>query len=144
VGAGTLSLRYAPRYPGWKPGCVGQVEQEDLYRYDRASDRVARARRETFNAWHRELHAHVARLFGALAADDRRALAVLVPDETVRARLPRRLTPEPACDALDPDVPGRVVVAATEEAAAGRAPWSLSWARVGRGWRLAGAAPVLD
>jgi len=40
------------------------------------------------------------------------------------------------------------VVAATEERAAGarapRSPWSLWWSRDPRGWRLAGAAPVLQ
>ena len=84
----------------------------------------------------------------AVESGDRRALAELAADPALRARLPQALVPEPACDAANAESPGTVVVAATEERGAGapapRSPWSLWWSRDPRGWRLAGAAPVLQ
>lgn len=148
VGAGEILLRYELRYPGWKPGCDGQTEQEELLRHVAATDGIATVRRQTYNAWHRDLARAVARFFAAVESGDRRALAELVPDPALRARLPQALVPEPACDAANADSPGTVVVAATEERAAGArapgSPWSLWWSRDPRGWRLAGAAPVLQ
>ena len=57
----------------------------------------------------------MARFFVAVESGDRRALAELVPDPALRARLPQALVPEPACDAANAESPGTVVVAATEE-----------------------------
>ena len=149
VGAGEILLRYELRYPGWKPGCDGQTEQEELLRHVAATDGIATVRRRTHNAWHRDLARAVARFFVAVESGDRRALAELVPDPALRARLPQALVPEPACDAANAESPGTVVVAATEERGAGapapRSPWSLWWSPDPRGWwRLAGAAPVLQ
>jgi hypothetical protein len=144
VRSGTVFVRSELRYPGWKPGCDGQAEQEDDFRWVPAADTLRLARRQIFNGWHRELQASVARFFKALGEGDRRALAELVPDSAVRSRLPARLIPEPACEFQNPDTPGTVVVAATEERPGGRAPWSLWWSRAPRGWRVAGVAPVLQ
>ena len=148
VGAGEILLRYELRYPGWKPGCDGQTEQEELLRHVAATDGIAIVRRQTYNGWHRDLARAVARFFAAVESGDRRALAELVPDPALRARLPQALVAEPACDAANAESPGTVVVAATEERAAGarapRSPWSLWWSRDPRGWRLAAAAPVLQ
>lgn len=148
VGAGEILLRYELRYPGWKPGCDGQTEQEELLRHVAATDGIATARRQTYNGWHRDLARAVARFFAAVESGDRRALAELVPDPALRARLPHALVAEPACDAANAESPGTVVVAATEERAADarapRSPWSLWWSRDPRGWRLAAAAPVLQ
>jgi hypothetical protein len=148
VASGAIDLRYELRYPGWKPGCDGQAEQEEVFRHVPTTDAVVSARRQTFNAWHRDLSREVMRFFAAVERRDRRALAELVPDATLRARLPGGLVPEPACDAANPESPNTVVVAATDERAddraAPRSPWSLWWSRQGRGWRLAGAAPVLQ
>jgi hypothetical protein len=134
-----LRLRYELHYPGWAPGCEGQTEQEDVYRIAPAQSTVTRVSRHEHNAWHRELRAVVDRFFGALAPRDEPALAAVVPDRELRARLPA-LTPEPACDAADG---GRDVVsiAATAE---DRRPWTVTFRRVGGRWRLTAASPVLQ
>ena len=150
VRRGEVRVRYELHYPGWKPGCEGQTEHEDLYRPAAGTDGVALAQRRVFNGWHRDLGAIVTRFFSALAGGDARSLGEIVPDSRLRARLPRGLRPEPACEAQSPDAPGLVVVAATDEpgrdarAPAG-APWSLWWTRAGGGaWRLSAAERVLQ
>src|SRR5258707_683384 len=100
VRPGEIRLRYELRYPGWTPGCDGQTEQEDVYRLAPAQSTLTRVSRQQHNAWHRDLHAAVARLFAALAEGDEPSLATVVPDAALRARLPA-LGPEPACDAAD-------------------------------------------
>ena len=149
-----VSVRYELRYPGWKPGCEGQTEQEDIYRP--AGDLLALARRQVVNAWHRDLGTAVERLFTALERRDARRLSELVPDARLRSRLPAGLRPEPACEAQNPDTPGIVVVAATDEGRGAEArpdrgparapsPWSLWWTRAAGGsWRLSAAEPVLQ
>jgi len=134
-----IRLRYELHYPGWTPGCEGQTEQEDVYRLAPASGTITRVSRQQHNAWHRELHAAVARLFAALAEGDEPALASVVPDAALRARLPA-LAPEPACDAAD-GVRETVSIAATS---VDRRPWSLTFRRAGSRWRLTAAAPVLQ
>jgi hypothetical protein len=159
LGRGEISLRYELRYPGWKPGCEGQTEHEDLYRAGADGGAPVLARRHVLNGWHRDLGSVVSSFFSALAGGDVRRLAELVPDALLRSRLPAGLRPEPACEAQSPDMPGLVVVAATDEnlaAATGArasrpssnghapAPWSLWWTRAGSGaWRLSAAQPVL-
>jgi hypothetical protein len=148
LGVGEVVVRYELRYPGWKPGCDGQAEQEETFRHVAGSDTVASVRRQIFNAWHQDLAREVMRFFAAMESGDRRALAELVPDAALRARLPGGLVPEPACDVASNESPSTVVVAATDERGAdrprARSPWSLWWSRQGRGWRLVGAAPVLQ
>jgi hypothetical protein len=139
---GELTVRYQPRYPGWKPGCAGQTEQEDHYRLG-ADGALVLARRHVSNGWHRELGAAADRFFGALAAGDGRALALLVPAPALRARLPRSLVSEPVCEEA-PSGRGVVTVAATELRDGRRVPWALAWTRSAAGWRLAGAEPVLQ
>jgi hypothetical protein len=141
---GRLRVRYEVRYPGWQPGCDGETEQEDLYRAPPAGDGLVLRRRRIVNGWHRELHAAVTRLLAALRAGDARSVAELVPDAALRARLPRELEGEPACDQRLSDSPPTVVVAATRDHERQRAPWSLSWRRGPRGWRLSAASPVLQ
>lgn len=136
-----VTIRYELKYPGWKPGCEGQTEEEDLYQYVAARDRVILARRRTINGWHRELHSGaVSPLFHALAAGNQLALAQLVPDPAVRARLPRRLLPDQACDASDgPDSSHAVVAALAPEE---RRVWDLRFGQRGSGWRLVAASPL--
>ena len=153
VRRGEISIRYELRYPGWKPGCDGQTEQEDTYHI--AGDVPGLARRQVVNGWHRDLGTAVDRFFAALGRRDARRLSELVPDARVRSRLPAGLRPEPACEAQSPDAPGIVVVAATDEgrgdtapsgsfAARPPSPWSLWWTRAAGGaWRLSAAEPVL-
>ena len=142
--AGELVVRYEPRYPGWKPGCAEQFEHEDHYRLV-ATGGLALARRQVANAWRRELGAAADRLFRALAEDDARALA----SARARAR-PARAPPEapraePVCEQAGPAGPrGPVTVAATELRDGRRVPWVLTWTRGPAGWRLTGAAPVLE
>lgn len=153
VRRGEIALRYELRYPGWKPGCDGQTEQEDTY-HVAAGDVPGLARRTVVNGWHRDLGSAVDRFFAALRGRDARRLTELVPDARLRSRLPAGLRPEPACEAQSPDTPGMVVVAATDEgerassgAVAPRppSPWSLWWTRVAGGaWRLSAAEPVLQ
>jgi hypothetical protein len=131
-----LRIRYEVRYPGWAPGCEGQTEVEDVYRLS-ADGGFTRVARQEHNAWHRELHATVERLVGALASGDEAALAALVPDRGLRGQLPATLRPEPACDARE----GPAVSVA---AVADRQPWTLTFRRNGARWRLAGAKPVLQ
>jgi len=144
IAAGRITLRRELRYPGWKPGCDVQTEQEDRYRPDPGGG-LALAGRQVFNGWHRELQRSATRFFAALATGDRRTLAELVPDASLRARLPRGLLPEAACDSQNPDTPGTAIVAAAAPLPSGaRSPWSLWWGRRSSGWRLTGAAPVLE
>ena len=139
-GAEQVSFRYEVRYPGWKPGCDAQTEYEDLYRYAAARETFVLARRQVVNGWHREFHAALAQFLSALNAPDRRALARLVPDGALSARLPARLEPDLVCDGADGPSPRAVTVAAVEPA--GGRPWSLVFHRAGAAWRLAAAAPV--
>jgi hypothetical protein len=139
VRAAEVRLRYELHYPGWTPGCDGQTEQEDVYRLAPGQGTLARVSRLQHNAWHRELHASVARLFTALAEGDAPAVAAVVPDAALRSRLPT-LIAEPACDAAD-GVRETVSIAATT---ADRRPWSLTFRRTGARWRLAAASPVLQ
>jgi hypothetical protein len=138
-----LSLRYELRYAGWVPGCEGQTEQEDLYRYVPARGTFALAERRLHQAWHRQFHAAVDRFFAALRAGDARSLARLVPDPRVRAGLPAAgLEPEAACDAVQGASPATVSVPAALRPT-GR-PWALTFRRHGSGWRLVGAGPVIE
>jgi len=139
VRPGEIRLRYELHYPGWTPGCDGQTEQEDVYRLAPAQSTLTRVSRQQHNAWHRDLHAAVARLFAALAEGDEPSLAAVVPDTALRARLPA-LVPEPACDAAD-GVRETVSIAATS---VDRRPWSLTFRRAGVRWRLTAAAPVMQ
>jgi len=145
IKAGEIAIRHEPRYPGWKPGCPGQTEQTDLYRLDPRRGVPTLAGRHVVNGWHRELQAAVDRLLSALAAGRTAAVADLVPDRALRARLPAALAREPACDQVDGRTPPAVVVvAATEDRGAAMVPWSLTWRRAPKGWRLSAATPVLQ
>lgn len=134
-----LRVRYELRYPGWAPGCDGQTELEDVYRVG-AGGMVTRVSRQEHNAWHRELGAVVERLVSALAARDEATLSALVPDRTLRSRLPAGLAFDPACDARETAGGDAVSVAA----AADRHPWTLTFRRPGGRWRLTAAGPVLQ
>ena len=85
---GELVLRYQPHYPGWKPGCADQMEQEDHYRLA-ADGGLVVARRRVTNAWRRDLGAAADALFRALASDDVRTVARLVPAPAIRAAASR-------------------------------------------------------
>jgi hypothetical protein len=144
VQGGQVRLRYEARYPGWKPGCEDETEHEDVYRQPAGSDQLVLWHRRVVNGWHRELHAAVTRFFEALAADNRKTLAELVPDQSLRKRLPRQLEPDPACDQRNPRAPATVIVASRRGRDSEIEPWSLSWRLGPRGWRLAAALPVLQ
>jgi hypothetical protein len=135
-----IRIRYEVRYPGWTPGCEGQTEEEEIYRLAPGAAKFARVARHDVNAWHRDFRVSVARFFSALSAGDRAALSGLVPDPTVRGRLPRTLAAEPACDAADGANPERVSVAAS----GAEGPWELTWQRTGSRWRLVHANPVIQ
>jgi hypothetical protein len=136
-----VTIRYEVRYPGWKPGCDGQTEEEDLYRYLPERHTFGLAGRRTINGWHRELHSRaVSRLLQALASGDHGALARLVPDPTVRARLPSRLEVDPACDAPDAPTPSEARVSAL--APRDQRVWDLRFRRLSGEWRLVDAGPV--
>ena len=139
VGRGEVQVRYELHYPGWTPGCEGQTEQEDVYRLAPGSGTFARTSRHQFDVWHRDLRQWVARFFTALESGDRGVIAALVPDARLRDRLPATLRAESACDAPDHRNPDTVSVAAVAE----RAPWQLTFRRVGVAWRLSAAAPVM-
>ena len=141
---GQLVIRYEVRYPGWKPGCADQTEQEDVYRQSKGSTGLVLARRRVLNGWHRELQSAVGRFFGALGAGDRKTMAGLVPDPSLRARLPAELRAESVCDERRAGSPATVIVAATHEREGQRVPWSLTWRRESRGWRLTTAHPMLE
>jgi hypothetical protein len=134
-----VRIRYEVRYPGWAPGCEHQTEQEDVYRVTPVAA-VTRVARQEHDAWHRELHAVVGRLVAALSGRDEATLRTLVPDPTLRSRLPMTLHPEPICDAREGAAGNAVSVAA----AADRQPWTLTFRRQGTRWRLTGAARVLQ
>jgi len=140
---GRVNLRHEVRYPGWKPGCDVQAEQEDRYRAS-AGGGLVLVSRQLFNGWHRDLQRSATRFFSAVKSGDRKTVADLAPDAAVRARLPAGLLPEAACDSQNPDTPGTAIVAAAAPLGDGRRqPWSLWWGRGPSGWRLTGAAPVL-
>ncbi len=144
VKAGVIVLRRELRYPGWKPGCPDQAEEDLTYGAGAAAGELALVKRRPINGWHRELGAATARLFDALAARDRRALGELVPDGALRRRLPESLVAEPACDTISAAAGSPVIVAATAEEGGRPVPWALTWRRGPGGWRLTGAAPVLQ
>lgn len=139
VRGGELRIRYEVRYPGWAPGCDGQTEQEDVYRVV-APAGIARVARQEHDAWHRDLHAVVERLVGALAARDDAAVIALVPDRALRSRLPATLRAEPTCDAREGAAGDTVSVAAVAD----REPWTLTFRRLGSRWRLTAATRVLQ
>ncbi|HET8578999.1 MAG TPA: hypothetical protein VFO18_18015 [Methylomirabilota bacterium] len=143
VRSGEIMVRRELRYPGWKPGCPGQAEEELVYR-NAGREGLVLLRRRPMNAWHRELGAAAAQLFAALAAHDRPDLRRLVPDSALRSRLPASLVAEPACDTMPAGPAGPVLVAATAEDGGRLVPWSLTWRRAAGGWRLTAAAPVLQ
>ena len=98
--AGELIVRYELRYPGWKPGCDGQTEQEDRYRpAARVGSRWPAARSST--AGTASSARRPTRFFRALAPRRRaRRSRELVPDAALaRAAAARASWPEPACDA---------------------------------------------
>jgi hypothetical protein len=141
---GEILVRRQLRYPGWKPGCPGQSEEELSYRGRTPTGDLVLARHRVINGWHRELGAAAARVFSALTAGDRRALGDLVPDAALRSRLPASLVAEPACDAPAAGGGSTVLVAATAYDGGRAVPWSLTWTRGPRGWRLTAAAPMLQ
>ncbi|MBI3636170.1 MAG: hypothetical protein HY216_08150 [Candidatus Rokubacteria bacterium] len=136
---GEVEVRYELHYPGWTPGCDRQTEQEDVYRLAPAGT-FARVSRRQLNPWHQALRQAAARLFAALAGGDRGALASVVPDASLRSRLPASLAPEPACDAAD----GTNPTAASVAAADARGPWALTFRQRGGRWHLTAATPVLE
>jgi hypothetical protein len=137
----SVTIRYEARYLGWKPGCEGQTEEEDLYQYAPERDTFVLAGRRTIDGWHRELHSRVvSRLLQALAAGNPGELPQLVPDPTVRARLPRQLEADLACDSPNGPVPSeaRVPVVSPGD----RRVWDLRFRLFSGGWRLVDAVPV--
>jgi hypothetical protein len=134
-----VTLRYELHYPGWTPGCEGQAEREDVYRFMPDRGALVRVSRRLINEWHTDLHRFASRIFSALASGDRAALLQLVPDAKLRGVLPARLERDVVCDAREPG--GPVSVAAT--AGPGR-PWTLSFVRAETRWRLAAASPMLQ
>ena len=144
VKEGTVFIRYELRYPGWKPGCDVQSEQEDTYRVEPGTGRLRLVTRQLFNGWHRELQAAVTRFFAAQEKRDAGEMARLVPAARVRKKLPASLAPETVCDVHNPDMPRGAQVAASAPGENGRrVPWTLWWGRAASGWRLSDAAPVL-
>jgi len=136
-----VRVRYELRYPGWTPGCATQTEADDVFRLSAETGLLARVGGTRHDAWHRELHATVARLLAALAAGDRGTVTSLVPDGALRRRLPAGLVWEPACDAPEGrPVPRLVSVAASAHGV----PWTLVFRRLEDGWRLVRASPVLE
>jgi len=131
-----LAVRYEARYPGWKPGCEGQTEQEDHYRYATASDAFILIQRQVYNGWHRELHTAVERFLGALRRGDERALFALGLTPELRRLLPDRLAAEPICDIRDG--PSQIVTVSATAPGDPR-PWVLRFRQTRDGWRLAGA-----
>ena len=134
-----VTIRYELHYPGWTPGCDGQTEAEDVFRFVAERGTLVRASRRWINDWHAGLHQDVGRVLSALASGDRGALAQLVPDAKLRGALPAQLVRDPACDARESA--DRVSVAAV--AGAGQ-PWTLTFLRAGARWRLTAAAPMLQ
>lgn len=139
-----VSVRYEAPYEGRTPGCAGQTELVDLYRPDARGVSLVLARRGVIAAWHRDLQASVGKLLTALSTGDKPALAALVPDRTLAARLPRTLAREPACDEASGANPTSALVAATEARDGRMVPWTLSWRRSGVAWRLTGATRMLQ
>jgi hypothetical protein len=134
-----VTIRYELHYPGWAPGCDGQTEGEDVYRFVGERGKLVRASRRRINEWHAGLHQFVGRVLTALATGDRSALAQLVPDAKLRSALPGKLDRDAACDVREAG--DRVSVAAIAEA--GR-PWTLTFLRAGARWRLTASAPMLQ
>lgn len=142
VNAHALIIRYAPRYPGWTPGCEVQTEHEDRYRYVPASGTFRLVRRRVENAWHRELHATVARFLAALRSGDARGLSALGLARERRRGLPAHLEREPICDA--PARPSPRVVTISARAPGDPRPWGLRFQRTPAGWRFAGAERLAE
>ena len=119
-----VTVRYELRYPGWIPGCQGQTEQEDVYRFVAERATFVRTGRRLHDGWHAALHQTVGGILSALGTGDRRGLAALVPEARLRDALPATLALEPACDAPEPGGPVSVAVVA-----GARRPWTLTFLR---------------
>lgn len=137
-----LVVRYAPRYPGWTPGCEGQTEHVDAYRYVPSSETFRLVRRRIENAWHRELHATVERFLATLRSGDARGLSALGLTPQRSRGLPGRLEREPVCDA--PAGPAPQIVTISARAPGDPHPWGLRFRRTPEGWRFAGAERLAE
>jgi hypothetical protein len=133
------TIRYELHYPGWIPGCDGQTEQEDVYRFVPERGTLVRTSRRRLNDWHATLHETVERILAGVAGGDRARLAALIPDPRLRNALPTRLDRDAACDAREPG--GPVSVAAVANA---RTPWTLTFLPAGTRWRLTAAGPLVQ
>ena len=132
-------IRYPTQYPGRKPGCDGETDHVDRYRYDPTKEVLQLVTRTVMNGWHQELYQHAVRpLLDALSSRNDPALKSLVPSLALRQQLPMELAILPACDeALPPSAPTEVRVL-VEEAGAQQAPTLLTllFRRSQRGWTL--------
>ncbi|HLC43422.1 MAG TPA: hypothetical protein VJO34_17580, partial [Methylomirabilota bacterium] len=111
-----FSIRHPGQYAGRKPGCDGETDLVDRYRYDPAKGSVQLVARTVMNGWHQELYQHAVRpLLDALSSRNDPALKSLVPSLALRQQLPMELAILPACDeALPPSAPTEVRVLVEE------------------------------
>jgi hypothetical protein len=96
-------IRYPTQYPGRKPGCDGETDQVDRYRYDPTKEVLQLVTRTVMNGWHQDFHQHALRpLLDALNNRNEPTLGSLVPSAALRQRLPKGLAILPVCDEANP------------------------------------------
>jgi len=132
-------IRYPGQYPGRKPGCEGETDHVDRYRYNPAKESVQLVARTSMNGWHQEFHQHTLRpLLDALNNGNEPALRGLVPSVSLRRRLPMKLAILPVCDEARPQPAPTEVRVLVEEPGVQQAPTLLTllFRKAQRDWTL--------
>ena len=137
IGAEEVTVRYPGRYAGRKPGCKGQTERIDTFRYDRAKETMVLGTRRQTNGWHQELYeGAVHPLLDALKRGNASRLTTLVSSAELRRRLPAGLELLSVCDESEPPSSPTEVHISVEPSSGQPSPLTLLFKKSQRGWAL--------
>lgn len=137
MSAEEVTVRYPGQYAGRKPGCKGQTERIDTFRYDRAKETMVLGTRRQTNGWHQELYERsVHPLLDALKSGNASRLTALVPSAELRRRLPPGLELLSVCDESEPPSGPTEVRISVEPASGQPSPLTLLFRKSPRGWAL--------
>lgn len=137
IGAEEVTVRYPGPYAGRKPGCKGQTERIDTFRYDRVKETMVLGTRRQTNGWHQELYeGTVHPLLDALKRGSASRLATLVPSAELRRRLPAGLELLSVCDESEPPSSPTEVHISVEPSSGQPSPLTLLFKKSQRGWVL--------
>jgi len=134
-----FSIRYPGQYPGRKPGCEGETDHGDRYRYDSTREVLQLGARTVMNGWHQEFHQKALRpLLDALNSGNEPMLRSLVPSGALRQQLPPGLTALPVCDDATPQSAPAEIRVSVEASGTQQVPMQLTllFRKSQRGWLL--------